>query len=210
MIRDADLKGPNKSQRYKVDQRSVRSLKIEQKGPDCVGSQFLNFGSLELFSNSEKFSSGVFRSLFSEHRDEIRRFVCVTARDFDLSVAHSIEPRTNVCTLDGDREWMEINFLDHQLFINSYRLKRISGSTFRSWTLFGSNDQSAELDKWTKVDSRAENSKGEFELFQLFSCLGGPFRYFRLVNEAQTSDKRTYLFFSHIDLFGVLLPVKSP
>jgi hypothetical protein len=209
-VRNADLNGQDKSERYELRQWSVRSVKIEQKGPNCEGEGFLHFKSLEFFSNSGELSSGVFRSLFSEHRKEIQRFVCVTARDFDLSGVHSISPRNSVCTFDGSREWMEVDFLDHQLFLNSYRLKRVTGSGLRLWSLLGWNDRADDLDKWTKLDSRTEGSKGEFELFQLFPCFGGPFRYYRLVNEGKTWNERNYLFFYHIDLFGVLFPVTCP
>jgi hypothetical protein len=188
---------------------SVQSLKIEQKGPNWAGGQYLKFRSLELFSRSGKFESGVFGSLFAEHRKEIRQFVSVTARDFDLNEVHSISPRTNVSTLSGDRQWLEIDFVDHQLFVNSYRLKRSSPFGLRSWSLLGSNDRSLVLDEWTRIDSRSETREGEFELLQTFDCIGGPFRYFRLVNEGPRWDRGTQLILYHLDLIGFLFSVKA-
>jgi hypothetical protein len=206
-IRNADLNGERKTARFELGQSLVRSVKIEQKGPNYQGSQYLSFKALEFFSNSGKYKSGLFRSLFLEHRDEIREFVCVTARDFDLSDVHSISPRTNVCTFAGTREWVEIDFLDHQLCVDSYRLKRGFNFVIRSWSLLGSNDRTVELEKWTILDSRSESSPGEFEQFHLFSGFGGPFRYYRLVNDGPRWDGRTSLNFRHIDLFGILFPV---
>jgi hypothetical protein len=183
-------------------------VKIEQTGPNFAGSQTLYFRSLEFFSDSEQGKSGIFRSLFAEHREEIQRFVCVTARDYEPGDVHSISPRTSPCTHRGSRSWMEIDFCDHQLLINSYRLKRHFNEPLREWSLLGSNDRTDDLDKWTCVDSREENSRGEFELFEIFQCFGGPFRYYRLVNECPNWYGTDALFFMHIDLFGVLFPVK--
>jgi hypothetical protein len=155
-----------------------------------------------------KFKSGVFKRLFSEHRNDIRQFVCLTARDYDLSDVHSISPRRNVCTLPGDREWVEIDFVDRRLFLNSYRLQRGYIFALRTWSLFGSNDGRQRLEEWTKLDSRNESREGEFEEFQLYECFGGPFRYFRLVNEGPRWDANKSLVLWHLDLFGVLYPLR--
>jgi hypothetical protein len=199
-IRDANLNGTKKRERYDVGEMSVQSLKIEQKGPNSEGGQFLVFQSLELFSKSGEFRSGVFRSLFREHRNDIRQFVCVTARDGDLTDIHSISPRTNVCTVPGHREWVEVDLIDHRLFISSYRLRRESDAALRSWSLVGSNDRRQGLDDWTRLDSRHESQRGEFEELHVFECYGGPFPYFRL----------THLRFWHLELFGAPFPVESP
>jgi hypothetical protein len=92
-IRDANLNNSTQWDSSQIEEMSVQSLKIEQKGPNWEGKQYLLFKSVELFSSSGKFSSGVFKTLFREHRTEIRQFVYVTARDFDLSEVHSLSPR---------------------------------------------------------------------------------------------------------------------
>jgi hypothetical protein len=207
-IRDANLNGEDKRARFEIGEKSVRSLKIEQKGPSWEGRPCLFFKSLELFSKTGKFESGVFKTLFSEHRNEIRQFVCLTARDYDLSDVHSLSPRTKVCTGVGDRQWLEIDFVDRQLFLNSYRLKRHTNWLLRSWSLFGTNDGRQGLEEWTKLDSRNESREGEFEIFQVYECFGGPFRYFRLVQEGPDWDGDEALTFLHLDLFGVLSPLR--
>jgi hypothetical protein len=199
-IRNAELNN------YEIEEMFVQSLKIEQKGPNWEGKQSLLFKSVELFSSSGKYRSGVFKRLFREHRAEIRQFVCVTARDFDLSEVHSLSPRTNVWTWRDPRQWVEIDFLDRRLFVNSYRLELASRHVLRSWSLLGSNDRKLELDEWTKLDSRSETREGEFETLQTFECFGGPFRYFRLVNEGERWDGNTNLVFWHLEFFGILLP----
>jgi hypothetical protein len=76
-IRNADLSGLFKSARYEIVQSLVLSVKIEQKWPNYQSSQYLNFKALEFFSNTWKYESGLFHSRSVEHRDEIRKFVCV-------------------------------------------------------------------------------------------------------------------------------------
>jgi hypothetical protein len=208
-IRDANLNGRNQSERYEIGEMSVQSVKIEQKGVSWSGRHILHIHSVQFFSSAGKFKSGVFNSLFREHRNEIRQFVCVTARDFDLSEIHSISSRANAWTWPGDREWLEIDLIDHQLFVTSYRLKRGPKAVLRSWSLLGSNDRSLGLDQWTTIDSRSESRRGEFELLQTFDCFGGPFRYVRIVNEGPMWDGRVRLNVWHLELFGLLLPVKA-
>jgi hypothetical protein len=206
-IHDADLKEKHKWERYPIGEMSVQSVRIEQKSANWEGQQFLRFHSVELFSASGKYQTGVFRSLFEDHRNEIRQFVCVTARDFDLSVTHLLSPRTNVCTLTGKRDWIEIDFRDHRLFVNGYRVGRAANAHLRSWSLLRSNDRALGLDEWTKVDSRTESREGEFGLFRVFECFGGPFRYYRLVAEGPGWDGVAKLTLRHIDFFGFLFPV---
>jgi hypothetical protein len=161
--------------------------------------------SIELFSSSGRFSSGVFRTLFDEHRGDIRKFVSVRCRNFDLSDVHLVSSTTTVSTWIGDREWFEIDFVDHQLVLNSYRLyRRRWRGLLRLWSLVGSNDRTVPLNDWSVIDSRNESRQGEYKVFQGFDCVGGPFRYFRLVNEGPDWDGSASLSFFHIELFGFL------
>jgi hypothetical protein len=187
---------------------AVKSMTIEQKGKNWAGEQYLAIQSVEFFSSSGEFTSGVFRSLFGNHRKEIRQFVCVTARDFDLSEVPLISPRMDVVTFGGDREWIEVDFLDHQLFVNSYRLRRHSDSLIRSWSLRGSNDRDVGVDEWTTIDSRHESYQSEIDILATFDCIGGPFRYFRLVNDGPRWDGATRLNFYHLELFGFLFAIQ--
>jgi hypothetical protein len=185
----------------------IKSVKMEQKGRNWNERQYFNIGSIEFFSSSGRFSSGVFRTLFDSYRETIRKFVCVTARDFDPRDIHSIRPRTLVHTWSGLREWIEIDFLERQLLLSGYRLERGDRLRLRSWSFLGSNDRGLPLDEWTVIESRNESRRDEYELLQGFDCVGGPFRYFRLVNEGLRWDNKTALIFWHLELFGCLFPV---
>jgi hypothetical protein len=178
-----ELLGAAKSHRYQFEEIAITSVRIQQKSLNWEGTQYFHLGSVELFSSSGRFSSGVFRTLFDDHRTDIRKFVSVSSRDFDSSDVHLLSPRTTVCTWTGTREWFEIDFRDRQLLLSSYRLKRLSKFCLRSWSLVGSNDRTLPLSEWTVLDSRQESREGEYGLFQGFDCLGGIFRHFRLVNQ---------------------------
>jgi hypothetical protein len=203
-IRDADLNGRGKSAKYCVGEISLRSLKIEQKGPNWESGRFLAFGAVEMFSACGK--SAVFDSLFRTHRNEIRELIGVTARDFNVSELHSISPRTNVADVAANREWVEFDFADHRLFVHSYRLTRARPSAIRSWSLIGSNDRTRELEDWTLLDLRYERLEIWVESVHIFSCFGGPFRYFRLVSESPRTDSRTNDTLWDVELFGALFP----
>jgi hypothetical protein len=209
-VRDANLNCADKRERFEIRRVVAQSVKIEQKGANWKGSQYLCFKSLEFFAPSGKFRSGVFGSLLKDHRDDVSRFVCLTARDFDMSDVHSVTSRKSVCTWGGGSYWVEIDLLDHRLLMTSYRLKRGRQSTLKTWSILGSNDRTLALEEWTKVDSRSESVEGEFELLHVFECFGCPFRYYRIVNEGPRWDENPKLTFLHIDFFGLLFPVHSP
>jgi hypothetical protein len=211
-IQDAqELNGANRSRTYsfasQTPERLIKSVKIEQTSPNWQGTQYFNIGSIEFFSASARFSSGVFRTLFAEHREEIRKFVRVTAKDFGTSQIHSILTKTIVCTFPGPREWIEIDLVSSQLLLNAYRLKRNTDSRLRSWSLLGSNDRTLHIDEWTVIDSKHESKEGEYELCRGFDCASGAFRFFRLVQDGQQWGGSTSLVCRHIELFGCLLPL---
>jgi hypothetical protein len=140
----------------------VRSELCDPVAIDCVRIQ-----------SAADYFRRVFRNIYNEHRNEIRKSVSVPARDFDLSVIHEISPRMNVCTHTGSYQWVQAEFVDRKLLVSSYRLKRGSTLTLCSWSLRGSNDPLQPLYEWTKLDSRHETNQGEFDDYQCFSTPGG-------------------------------------
>jgi hypothetical protein len=61
-IRDAKLKGKHNSERYRLDSQSVRSVKIEQKGPGWNTSQserFIQFRRERMDGRSREISNGL-------------------------------------------------------------------------------------------------------------------------------------------------------
>jgi hypothetical protein len=167
-------------------------VRIEHKRPSWDSENFRTLGSLELYSTSGEFTTGVFHSLFRDHRNEIHQFVSMTARYCDLRDVHSISPRTWVNTFNGPREWIEFDFLDRLMSVSSYRLQRLRGAALRWWSLLGSNDRTFELDEWTLIDTRRESREGEFGMLHTFDCFGGPFRYYRLDNEGPRWDEHSW------------------
>jgi hypothetical protein len=97
-IRAAGVHGSNQTERYRIPEMPLRSVRIKQRGLSSRGEQVLAFRSLEFFSASGEYQEGVFKVLFRDHREEIRKLVSVTARDFDLNRFDSGEEETTVET----------------------------------------------------------------------------------------------------------------
>jgi hypothetical protein len=76
----------------------TKRLKIKQTGPNWQGEQIISVGRIDFFSQDGKYSEGVFRTLFRDHRHDIRKFVEVRAQDFDLEEIHKPDSPTNVAT----------------------------------------------------------------------------------------------------------------
>jgi hypothetical protein len=204
-IRDADLNGPEKQFEIEFRDISTTQLKIKQTGPNWQGEQFFNIGKIEFFSRDGPYSEGVFRTLFRDHRQDIRKFVEVRARDFDLEEVHKPGNRTNVCTDNEENEWIQMEIVGGSFAARCYRLKRSATYKLRSWSLRGSNDASRALGEWSLLGSWSETREGEFGTFHTFLVVGGPFRYFRLVCNGPRWDGGFNLLFVHIDLYGVFI-----
>jgi hypothetical protein len=205
-VRDADLDGSNKSQRYEFEEMFIKSIKFQQKGPNWKGDRVFQLASIELFSSSRLFASGVFGTIFGHSRTGIHKLVSITARDFDASTVHLPCGARAVSTWSGAKEWLEIDLVDHCLLLSAYRLKQIDSVRLRSWSLLGSNDRSLPLGEWEEIDSQEESERGELASF-VFHARGGPFRYFRIVNTGPRWDGKDQLCLSHLELFGCLVPM---
>jgi hypothetical protein len=97
-VGDADLNGPGKQLDIKFRQIRTSQLKIKQTGANWEGSRFFNVGKIEFLSPDATYSGGVFRTLFGEHRQDIRKFVEVRAEDFDFEEVDKPDNRMNVAT----------------------------------------------------------------------------------------------------------------
>jgi hypothetical protein len=177
----------------------------ESNRPGRIRAEDFHLQSVELFSDSGEYSSGVFRKLFEHHRTEIRKFVRVTVRDFDPGYVQSMSDKTNVWTWAGTREWIEVDFLDRQFVASAYRLGRHRDILLRSWSLLGSHDRTIQLNEWAVIDSRSEETPGELGNSTCFDCSGGAYRYFRLVSEGLDWRNHTWLILNHFELFGLLI-----
>jgi hypothetical protein len=204
-IRDADLNGPGKQLEITFREILTTQLKIKQTGANWEGQQFFVVNKIEFFSPDAKYSEGVFRTLFRNHRPDIRKFIEVRARDFDLEEIHKPGNRTNVCTWRKANEWLQIEIVGGTFAISCYRLKRSANYKLRSWSLRGSNNASCPLGEWRCLDHWSEAREGEFADFNAFMAVGGPFRYFRLVCDGPKWDGSLMLTLDHIDLYGVFV-----
>jgi hypothetical protein len=204
-IRNADLNGASRVFVVNFGEVLTDQLKIKQKGPNWGGEQFFIVAKIEFLSPEPDYPNGVFRSLFSQHRANIRQYIQIRALDFDLEELHKPDNRTNVGTWDGDNCWVQVELVNAKFVTSCYRFKRSSNSGLRSWSLRGSNDVKLPLDQWKILDRHHEEREGQYDIFQLFPSLIGTFRYFRLVMEGPRWDGSSILNFKHIELYGSLI-----
>ena len=184
---------------------SVKMIRIESRGPNWDGSNFLNLGGFELHSPDDAYSGGVFRSLFSQHRDHIYDFFDVRARDFDGSEIHIPTTEKNVWTWGFDEhDWFEVEFLRGRVGVRRYRIRKYK-DRIREWSLRGSNDRSLPTSEWEVIHRHREEEKTDETLE--FECLSTtPFRFLRVVNEGPRWDGKCNLNFNYVDVDGTFLP----
>jgi hypothetical protein len=108
-------------------------LKIKQTGPNLEGSQYFNVQKIEFLSPDPEYPNGIFRTLFNQHRANIRQYIQIRARDFDSVELHN---PTNVCTLDEDECWIQIELVEAKFVTSCHRFKRFT-HCLRSWSLRG-------------------------------------------------------------------------
>lgn len=202
-IRDADLNGAGKVVEVRFAETATKSLKIAQGGLNWKGKHHLVIGNFELLSADPRYSPFVFERLLKDHGRDVRRFVEVCSRDYDVGEIHKISTHTNVCTWPIAQSFVQIEIVGGIIVVSKYRLRR--GRFLRTWSLRGSNDASLRLDEWTELDHRHEEMKGEFDDPGSFDAAGGPFRYFRLVQEGKNWTDTTSVSLHHIELFGLLI-----
>ena len=183
---------------------SVKMVRIESRGPNWDGDNFLMLGGFELLSPDDAYSGGVFRSLFSQHRDHIYDFFDVRARDFDGSEIHIPTTEKNVWTFGfHEHEWFEVEFLRGRVRVRRYRRKR--PNTIREWSLRGSNNRSLPTSEWEVIHRhREEEQTGETLEFECLSTT--PFRFLSVVNEGLQWNGDRWLNFNYFDVDGTFTP----
>ena len=185
---------------------SVKMIRIESCGPNWDGLNFFRLGGFELLSPDDAYSGGVFRSLFSQHRDDIYDFFDVRARDFDGSEIHVPTTEKNVWTWGfDDNEWFEVEFLRGRVGVRGYRIRK-SKDTIREWSVRGSNDRSLPTSEWEVIHRHREEEKTD-ETLEFECALTTPFRFLRVVNEGpQWDGKCRELNFKYFDVDGIFIP----
>jgi hypothetical protein len=203
-IQNAGLNDANRVLVVNFDGVLTDQLKITQTGPNLEGSQYFNVSQIEFLSPEPDYANGVFRSLFSQHRANIRRYIQIRVKDFDLEELHKPNNRTHVWIPAGEKNWVQIELVDVKFVPSCYRLQRFTHN-LRSWSLRGSNDAMLPLNQWTILDQRHEEREGQWDNLASFGCFVGAFRYFRFVMEGLGWNESLQLFLKHIDLYGYLI-----
>ena len=203
-VNERGLNGENLSVEETFRPVWVRFVRIESCGPNWEGNQCLNLGGFELLGQYRSYRDGVFRGIFSWGEDDAWRSFDVRARDIDGSKIHIRDTQANICTFDGDQEWLEVEIVRGSLLVSGYELRKPE-TRMRVWSLWGSNDRSLDLDEWDLIHRNREQDQTD-EVQQFQCSWPTPFRYLRLVNEGPDwdGDKRINLYY--FDVSGTFIP----
>jgi archaellum component FlaC len=199
-IRDADLNGYAKRQRYDLPGIEVRALKIEQKSASWDADPVVSLQSLDIITAC--CPCGFFRNLFNKHRSEVRKFVSVTSRDSEPKAFTLSEPRRTIRNSRVER--IDIDLVDHELFLTSYSLTPHVARDLSAWTLTGVTGRG----KSVFLDRHTESPGWQSESIRHFECLSGRCRHFHLVNNVPSFRQGLVLARYDIELFGILVPIK--
>ena len=203
---ETGLKGKKMSLKRMFSDVRVKSLRLEQKGPNWGEKNFFNIFGFELFSPDERYKDGVFRSLVTKNLDIPRKIFEVSARDFDGRYIHIPNPEKSMCSYGNrDHAWIEVELVRGKLAPTSYRLQK-QKDTLKSWTLRGSNDRSLALDEWETLHRHCEEAKTDKLMhFELLNSVT-PFKYFRVVQEAPDWEGASKLRMRYLDFDGIFYP----
>jgi hypothetical protein len=204
-VRDAAWLRAGQEMTFGFREVRTRQLKIRQVGPDLPNCGWFKIGEIEFLSPDPHFAPGIFRTLFNEHRRDIRQFLEIRSRHLCLDELHNPNAQGYILTYGAPNQWVQIEIVDGKLITNCYRLKRTRNDKLRSWSLLGSNEASLPLAEWTELDRRSEARPGDFNDFATFPAVGGPFCYFRIVSTGPNWSDSANLLLFHIDLYGVLI-----
>ena len=206
-VDETGLNGKNLSVERNFDAVWAKLIRIESRGPNWSGSDWLTIGGFELFSPDDVCAEGVFRSIFARSRDCVWDVFDVRARDAHGCQLYFPNDEEGVCTSAGDQEWVEVGLLHGRLMLSRYRIKK-SKKGLRGWSLRASNDRNTPLDTWSVIHRHREVTEAEqtSEVLE-FECLSvTPFRFFRIVQEEKRWDGKRFLRFHYFDVGGTFIP----
>jgi hypothetical protein len=217
---------------FNFDEVVTRELRIDHRGYSWsrtrnATDEHWNISHRRIEILSPDFPGGVFKSFYDEHRGQVdfelqlRRFVQVRARDFDLEELHEPTNRAYVYTNGGGQyAFVQIDFLDKQFVTSCYRLHRgylhprevareSRGEELHAWSLRGSNDLTTPTGSWTILHHYRDEEPGAGELFGGYPAIGGPYRYLRLCVDEPIWNSTTWyeMQLKHLELYGALIDV---
>ena len=113
---------------------------------------------------------------------------------------------SNISTLADEINWFQIEFLEGKMHVTGYRLKRTQGLLLRGWKVFGSDDDSIPLSKWTLIDERYETKIQQYGILEYYEVKNvvpnQKFRFLRLVSDVDKWNGTKNLTFYNLDFFG--------
>jgi hypothetical protein len=177
-------------------------FRINQTSPNWHGSAWFRLAKVEFLSGDHRYTTGVFNTLFRDHRRDIRKYVCVSARSNDPHRLYRLSGFfCKICDRHG-RPWLQTVFPNGRLEITGYALKRRLDLSMQAWTLRASDEESLPIEQWTILHAvSVDEGRDPREPIQYFAVEHGAFKCFRLVREPQEVRRYT-LFLDGFELYG--------
>lgn len=180
----------------------TQKIKIQQNGIVPFELKNIEFASLD-----DEFPEGVFKKMLRDAEgDPHKAKVKITCKNFDLETFYSLSELSNISTLADEINWFQIEFLEGKMHVTGYRLKRTQGLLLRGWKVFGSDDDSIPLSKWTLIDERYETKIQQYGILEYYEVKNvvpnQKFRFLRLVSDVDKWNGTKNLTFYNLDFFG--------
>lgn len=199
---ETGLNGQMQMVTHQIKERCVKVLRFEQTGKSWSDKNFIGIKHLDFMTDQTK---NIFADMIKEANEDPHRIpVQVTAKYFDFSTFHTLNPSSYICTFDSPvPSWFQVEIATGKVSIEGYRLFRHESLTIKSWFIVGSNDTTIPVEGWTKIHHVSETSKGP--LRNIYTCdPSAPFKYIRLLMDGEGWNDRHYLSFYHFEIFGTL------
>lgn len=110
------------------------------------------------------------------------------------------------CDPSPHENWVQFDFIDHQLSLTGYTIRSGGSSHPKSWTICGSNDET----NWEDIDSIQDcqtlNGPRKTQTFQC-SSPSKPYRYIRYVqsdNQSPKPERKFRINMKAIEFFGTI------
>lgn len=206
-----ELNGVNKEMTINFDSIKSRKVRIIQTGSNWdSNSNYLLFKRIELLSNEEKYSNGVFSTLFyeKEHHDPHKIGVIISASYFDFNTFYLLNPARNTCTDDKKNSWFQIELTQGLAVIYGIKLKRTKISKLKKFKIICTDDiEKVKNNEWIKLfetNEQKQKQNQEFDIYE-FDKPSPPTKFIRLVQTGKNWSDDFHLKLFYFDIFGTYL-----
>ena len=205
-----ELNGSYKEMKIEIEKINGRIIRIVQTGPNWdTGTNFVNVKRIEILSDDQKYSKGVFATLIENcpAKDPHKCSVHITAKNYDFDSYIRIDSKLSICTSFMQNSWFQIELTKGKILINGFRLKRTKSNKLKSFKIIGTDDIKKPLDSWMTLTEINEKNINEHQMLDVYKIVqpNKPLKIIRLVQTGPNWNNQNFLMFHHFDIFGTYI-----